>query len=78
MVNFAQTRLTGLWQNPLMPGSEFRQNAVECRWMAQDATRTEKQRAASKLQETLWLKMANEADENDEARRLRIALRDVR
>ena len=43
-----------------------------------DATRADKQRAASKLQETLWLKMANEADENDEARRLRIALRDVR
>jgi hypothetical protein len=61
-----------------MPSLEFRIKAAECRSLAQDATRTDKQRAASKLQETLWLKMANEADENDEARRLRIALRDVR
>ena len=62
-------------QNPRMPGSEFRQNAVECRRMAQDATRTAAQRAESQLQEQLWLKMAHEADENDDARRLRIALR---
>ena len=43
--------------------------------MARDITRTEAQRAESQFQEALWLKMATEADENDDARRLRIALR---
>jgi hypothetical protein len=43
--------------------------------LARDSARTEKQRAESRLQESLWLKMAIEADENDDARRLRIALR---
>ena len=43
--------------------------------MAQDATRTAAQRAESQLQEQLWLKMVHEADENNDARRLRIALR---
>ena len=43
--------------------------------MARDTTRTEAQRTESQLQETLWLKMAHDADENDDARRLRIALR---
>ena len=75
LVDFAQTRLTGLRQNPLMPGSEFRQKAAECRRQAQDAIRTAAQRAESQLQEQLWLKMAHDADENDDARRLRIALR---
>ena len=62
-------------QNPAMAGSEFRINAAECGHMALDASRTETQRAESRLQQTLWLKMAHEADENDDARRLRIALR---
>ena len=58
-----------------MPGSEFRTKAAECGLLALDASRTETQRAESHLQQTLWLKMAHEADENDDARRLRIALR---
>ena len=62
-------------QNPSMPGSEFRTKAAECGLLALDASRTETQRAESHLQQTLWLKMAHEADENDDARRLRIALR---
>jgi hypothetical protein len=33
------------------------------------------QRAESHLQQTLWLKMAREADDNEDARRVRIALR---
>src|SRR5215203_422262 len=61
-------------QRPPMPSSEFRNKAVECGRMARDATRTEAQRAESHLQETLWLKIAD-ADENDDARRLRMALR---
>jgi hypothetical protein len=43
--------------------------------MAQDAKRTDAQRAESRLQELIWLKMAHEAEENDDARRLRLALR---
>src|SRR3954453_18510804 len=58
-----------------MPGSEFRTKAAECERLARDTTRTEAQRAESQLQKSLWLKMANEADENDNARPLRIALR---
>ena len=58
-----------------MAGSEFRINAAECGRMALDATRTVAQRAESHLQQTLWLKMAREADDNEDARRLRIALR---
>ena len=58
-----------------MAGSEFRINAAECGRMALDATRTVAQRAESHLQQTLWLKMACEADDNEDARRLRIALR---
>jgi hypothetical protein len=61
--------------NQAMPSSEFRTKAAECRRMTLDANRTDKQRAQSLLQETLWLKMATEADENEDARRLRIALR---
>jgi hypothetical protein len=43
--------------------------------MALDVNRTEKRRAESHLQETLWLKMATEVDANEDARRLRVALR---
>jgi hypothetical protein len=43
--------------------------------MAQDVSRTDAQRAESKHQEPLWLKIANDADENDDARRLALALR---
>jgi hypothetical protein len=43
--------------------------------MAQDASRTDAQRTRSKFQEMLWLKMANEAEENDDARRVMLGLR---
>jgi hypothetical protein len=43
--------------------------------MAQDASRTDAQRAESKLKEMLWLKIANYAEENEDARRIRLALR---
>jgi hypothetical protein len=58
-----------------MPSSEFRAKAAECGLLALDANRTEKQRVESHLQQRLWLKIADEADENEDARRLRIALR---
>jgi hypothetical protein len=64
-----------LLQNPLMPGSEFRTKAAECGCMAQDASRTDVQRTESRFQESLWLKMAREAEENDDARRILLALR---
>jgi len=60
--------------NALMPGSEFRTKAAACGLLARDTTRTEAQRTESHLQETLWLKMACEADDNEDARRLRLAL----
>jgi hypothetical protein len=63
LVNFAQTHLARRVQNPPMPGSEFRTKAAECGFRAQDASRADVQRAESKFQETLWLKMANEAEE---------------
>jgi hypothetical protein len=58
-----------------MPGSEFRSKAEECGLMALDAKRTDVQRADSRHQQSLWIKMAVDAEENDDARRLRIALR---
>jgi hypothetical protein len=38
------------------------------------STRTEAQRAESHLQQMLWLKMAREDDDSEDACRLRIAL----
>jgi hypothetical protein len=38
------------------------------------STRTEPQRAESHLPQTLWLKMAREDNDNEDACRLRIAL----
>jgi hypothetical protein len=58
-----------------MPDSEFRTKAAECGRLAEDAGRTEPQRAQSHLQQTLWLKMAQDARDNDDARRLILALR---
>jgi hypothetical protein len=58
-----------------MPGSEFRTKAAECGLLALDASRTDTQRAESNHQQTLWLKMAQNADDNEDARLLRIALR---
>jgi hypothetical protein len=58
-----------------MPDSEFRTKAAECGRLALDASRTDPQRAESHHQQALWLKMANEAADNEDARRLRIALR---
>ena len=75
MIYFAQTRNGRRCKNLPMPASEFRTKAAECGLLALDASRTETQRAESHLQQTLWLKMAHEADENEDARLLRIALR---
>ena len=58
-----------------MPGSEFRTNAAACGLLALDASRTAMQRAESLLQQNLWLKMAHEAEDNEDARRLGLALR---
>jgi len=55
-----------------MPDKEFRTKAAECGVQALDGNRTESQRAESRLQQTLWLKMAHEAADNEDARRLRI------
>lgn len=61
-----------------MPDSEFRANAAACALLALDKSRTLAQRAQSQLQQTLWLKMASEAVENDDARRILLAMRPVR
>ena len=58
-----------------MPDSEFRTKAAECGLLAMDANRTEKQRSESHHQQTLWLRMAQDALDNDDARRLRLAMR---
>jgi hypothetical protein len=58
-----------------MPGTWFRRKSAQCGRMAQDATRTEADRDESKHQEMLWLKIAEDAEANDDARRLHLALR---
>jgi hypothetical protein len=58
-----------------MPDSEFRTKAGACGLLALDANRTDAQRAESHRQQTLWLKMAQDALDNDDARRLHLAMR---
>jgi hypothetical protein len=60
-----------------MPSSWFRKKSEECGRQALDAARTDAERAEYKHQQRLWLKIADDADDNDDARRLRLALRDA-
>jgi hypothetical protein len=49
-----------------MCASSYRLRAIECGRLSQDASRTAAERVESKFQQSLWLKLATESDENDD------------
>jgi hypothetical protein len=73
---FAQIRSTAP-ARMLAMDSWFLQKAAECGRMAQDACRTDADRAQSKQQEHLWLQIADIEERRADAKRVRVALRDA-
>jgi hypothetical protein len=51
----------------------FRQKSLECARMAQDASRTDSDRAQCRQQEHLWLRIADIEERKEDARRLKSA-----
>jgi hypothetical protein len=60
-----------------MPGSWYRRKSAECGRNAQ-ATTNSKIRDRYRIEEKLWLQIADQEDENDRANRARMALRSAR